>query len=208
MKSVTRRFTRCWILVSTFILFTGYIKTLMAENLNESHEQVYGTLTWDGASAPLGRFLLIRKNKAVCAVRFTKAQRGHDAKPATMFNSGEESFSAEYDWYFQGDGSGDFTQPGVLSGHERLARNPLKGIGRLAFQTGKIYVKCGTLDNLLWLYPTWVSFYGGGRRGDYGIELSPTKWEGIQEVNVHDPHLKWFRYDENRKPVEIPLDDL
>ena len=49
---------------------------------------------------------------------------------------------------------------------------------------------------------------GGGRRGDYGIELSPTKWEGIQEVNVHDPRLKWYRYDENRESVDIPLDNL
>jgi hypothetical protein len=190
------------------VLFTGHVKTLMAQNLNESHERVYATLTWDGAGAPLGRFLLIRKDKAVCAVRFTKVQRGHDAKPETTFNSGEESFSAEYDWYFQEDGSGDFTQPGVLSGHEQLARKPLKGIGRLAFQTGQIYVKCGTFDKLLWLYPTWVSFYGGSRRGDYGIELAPTKWTEIKEVNVHDPRLKWYRYDENRKPVDIPLDDL
>lgn len=208
MKLITCRSTRAWALIGAFALFAGHAKTPMAENLHESHQRSNATLTRTEASAPLGRFLLIRKDKRVCAVRFTKAQRGHDAKPGTTFNSGEESFSAEYDWYFQEDGSGDFTQPGLLSGHEQLARKPLKGIGRLAFQTGQIYVECGAFDKLFWRYPTWVSFYGKSRRGDYGIELAPTKWTEIKEVNVHDPRLKWYRYDENRKPVDISLDNL
>ena len=157
-----------------------------------------------------------QKNLSLCpilldhysAVRFTKAQRGHDAKPGTTFNSGEESFSAEYDWYFQGDGSGDFTQSGVLSGHEQLARKPLKGIGRFAFQTGQIYVKCGPFK-LRWMFPTRVAFYSTGvTPGDYGIELAPTKWAEIKEVDVLDPRLKWYRYDANRKSVEIPLNNF
>ena len=208
MKLVTRCLTPCWVLVSVFIIFISCEKTPMAQNFDASNKRDYAAITWDDAGAPLGRFLLIRKDKRVCAVRFTKAQRGHDAKPATTFNSGEESFSAEYDWYFQEDGSGDFTQPGVLSGHEQLAMKPLKGIGRLAFQTGQIYVECGAFDKLFWRYPTWVTFYGKSSRGDYGIELAPTKWTEIQEVNVHDPRLKWYRYDENRESVDIPLDNL
>lgn len=208
MKFVLLRFAQCWALVSVLVLFVSCVKTPMAENLSELYQRSNATLTRTEVSAPLGRFLLLRKDKMVCAVRFTKAQRGHDAKPATTFNSGEENFSAEYDWYSQGDGSGDFTLPGVLSGHESVARRPLKGIGRLAFQTGQIYVECGTFDKLFWRYPTWVSFYGKSRRGDYGIELAPTKWAEIKEMDVHDPCLKWYRYDENRESVDIPLDDL
>lgn len=208
MKLVTYCLTPCRVLVSVFIISISCEKTPMAQNLDASNERDSAAITWDDAGAPLGRFLLIRKDKRVCAVRFTKAQRGHDAKPGTTFNSGEESFSAEYDWYFQGDGSGDFTQSGVLSGHEQLARKPLKGIGRFAFQTGQIYVKCGPFK-LRWMFPTRVAFYSTGvTPGDYGIELAPTKWAEIKEVDVLDPRLKWYRYDANRKPVEIPLNNF
>lgn len=210
MKLITCRSTRAWALIGAFALFAGHAKMLMAEDLDASNKQPSALLTWDAVGAPLGRFLLVRKDKdkAVCAVRFTKAQHGHDEKPATTFNSGDESFSAEYDWYFQGDGSGDFSQPNVMSGHGRLARNPLKGIGRLAFQTGQGRVTCGTFGRLLWLPAGRIGFFEGSRRGDYGIELAPTKWVEIKEVNVLDPRLKWYRYDENRDPVYISLDNL
>ena len=210
MKLVTRCLTPCWVLVSVFIIFISCEKTPMAQNFDASNKQPSALLTWDAVGAPLGRFLLVRKDKdkAVCAVRFTKAQRGHDEKPATIFNSGDESFSAEYDWYFQGDGSGDFTQPNVMSGHGRLAQGALKGIGRMAFQTGQVRVTCGTFDRLFWLPAGRIGFFEGAHRGNYGIELAPTKWAEIKEVNVLDPRLKWYRYDENRDPVYIPLDNL
>jgi hypothetical protein len=44
--------------------------------------------------------------------------------------------------------------------------------------------------------------------GDYGIELAPTKWTDISQVNVFDPRLKWYRYDEKRKDTFIPIDQL
>jgi hypothetical protein len=195
-------------LMTAFVLFAGCTERLLPEYLFHPEHLTRAAVTWDGAGAPLGRFLLVRKDKAVCALRFTKARRGHDIKPTTVFHSGEENFFAEYDWYFQGDGSGNFARRGVLSGHRRLHRKPLIGIGRLAFQTGQVHVNCGTFRDLLWLYPTRVSFYGGSRRGDDGIEMAPTKWADIKEVDVHDPRLKWYRYEENRQSIYIPLEDL
>ena len=94
-------------------------------------------ITWLDAGAPLGKFLLIRKEKDICAVRFTDAHRGHDAKPQTIFNSGGESFYAECEWFYQGDGSDDFSRNNVKRGHEKLVEKPLRGIGRLAFRPAR-----------------------------------------------------------------------
>lgn len=164
------------------------------------------TITWDGVRGPTGRLLLIRKEHAMCAVRFTTAQRYHDQKPVTTFNSGEESTSAEYDWWFQDDGSGDFMRANVTAGHEKLHRGPLKGIGRLAFQTGSTYVKCGPFK-LTWFYPSAVDFWGSGLKGDYGIELAPTPWRALSEIDLGDPRLRWIRYDAQREFSETPLDE-
>jgi hypothetical protein len=173
----------------------------------ERNALTYGSVTPVNASAPIGRFLLIRRGKDVCAVRFTEFHRGHDAKPPTVWHSGEESLYAEYDWYYQGDGSGDFAKPHVKSGHSKLSQKSLVGIGRLSFQTGTIRVRCGPFK-LMWDYPNSVAFDEGTRLADSGIELAPTKWREIAEVNPHDPRLQWYRYDEKRPMTYIPVDQL
>lgn len=191
-----------------FLLLIGAALCATAASSEEPKRPLPDTviITWDGASAPVGRFLLIRKDKAVCAVRFTQAERFRDRKPPTTFNSGEESFSAEYDWWFQKDGSGDFLKSTATSGHEELHSGPLKGIGRLAFQTGSIYLKCSQFE-LLWRYPSWVRFWGAVKDGDYGIELAPTPWKELSEIKLDDPKLKWHRYDERRELLDLPFDE-
>jgi len=37
--------------------------------------------------------------------------------------------------------------------------------------------------------------------------LAPTPWENITEVNVSDKRIKWYRYDKNRKTIDIPVID-
>lgn len=166
-------------------------------------------ITYHNASAPLGRFLLIRNGKDACAVRFTGFHRGHDAKPPTIFNSGEESLYAEYDWFYQGDGSGDFSKPNLKSGHSKLAEKPLLGIGRFSMRfTGSTVVVCGPLK-LAWIYPIQVGFHlSNSKKDDVGNELAPTRWKEISEVDSDNPHLNWYRFDENRDFVVIPLDEL
>jgi hypothetical protein len=59
------------------------------------------------------------------------------------------------------------------------------------------------------MYPANVSVHTEGTKlGDHGIELAPTRWSAINEVNVSDPRLRWFRYDEKRKETYIPREDL
>jgi len=162
---------------------------------------------WGSVAAPIGRFLLIRKGSDMCAVSFEGMHRAGDAKLPTMFHSGDEHRYAEYDWYYQNDGSGDFTRKNTEHGHDTLASGPLIGIGRLAFQTGNIVMSCGPFK-LHWGYPDLVDIFPGIRPGDYGIEMAPTSWSNIADVKGNDPDLKWFRYDENRENMTIPISDL
>jgi hypothetical protein len=79
----------------------------------------------------------------------------------------------------------------------------------LIWQPGKPEVKCGSL-NLLWGNKGFVCFFERkDKPGEYGIKLAPTPWTSISEVNVLDPRVKWYRYDEKqKKEINIPIDKL
>ncbi len=175
-----------------------------AEQLAHTHV----TVSYGSVSVPVGRFLLIRNGNDVCAVRFARFQRGGDAKSPTVFHSGDETLYAEYDWFHQGDGTGDLTKQNVGSGHKELKRGPMVGIGRFAFQLGSTILSCGPFS-LSWRYPNGVGFNTTYRKeGDVGNELAPTKWQSIRQVNPNDPSLRWYRFDEKRSITMIPLDAL
>ena len=176
----------------------------MAEDFDDAKMRTHALATWNDIGAPVGRFLLVRKDSDLCGIRFTECHRGRDARPPTVFSSGEESLDAKYECVCQGQSGGGF---GPLTRGE-VNKRASWGIGRLAFGGGDINVRCGRFE-LVWMYPTRVSFQAeGARLGDYGIEMAPTRWSTIGEVNVRDARLRWFRYDESRKVTWIPADDL
>jgi hypothetical protein len=176
----------------------------IAEGIDENTLRTHALVTWYDVSAPAGKFLLIRRDASVCAIRFIDYQRGNDAKAPTLFSSGEESFYAKYECFCQGDGGGGFGDATI----GELSKRPLWGIGRLAFQRGETNVRCGRFK-LPWSYPTRVSFQPyGSKLGDHGIELAPTRWTDIKDVNVNDNRLQWFHYDEGRKVTLIRSEDL
>jgi len=160
-----------------------------------------------GINPEIGRFLLIRRGKSLCAIKITGVWRGNDATPPTMFNSGEESFRAEYDWYYTPDYPAQWNTAAVRSGHGEVRRGALKGIGRLAFQTVNGEIECGPMK-FSWFPPNSVPFFEGTKQGDQGYEMALTKWRTISEIKLDAPYLKWYRYDENREPKIIRTDDL
>ena len=151
-----------------------------------------------GIVMPLDRILLIRKSSDYCTVKFTEFWTWKT----------EEDYYARYESYYQGDKTGDFTKKNVQFRKEELSFPKPRGIGRLAFSFGNREIKCGPI-RLLWSGKGAVHFYKEGQdEGDYGIELAPTKWTDILQVNAFDPRLKWYRYDGKRKRVNIPIDKL
>jgi hypothetical protein len=152
-----------------------------------------------GIELPVERILLIRKNSFYCAIIFTRFWTEKD---------GKEKYAA-YKVYFQEDGTGDFSNKNVALSEGVASEMPLRGPFRpFIYQPGDSYVKCGPY-RLTWAFKTFVGFMPPDKElGDFGFELAPTKWTDISQVNVFDPRLKWLRYDENRKRVNITVDEL
>ncbi len=181
--------------------------------LEEREQQAHGAaeIYAMGVGPPLGRLLLMRRGTDLCAVRFTEFHRGQDGTPPSLFHSGDEEFYAKYHWYYPENEVGSFTGDEVDSGHRELDRQPLVGLmfGRLGFQLGTTKVNCGPFHTN-WYYPTMVSFDVIVEEGsiDSGIELAPTKWSTLSEINLKDPALIWYGYNEKQPNIFIPLEDL
>jgi len=147
---------------------------------------------------PLGRILLVRKDSEYCAVKLTKFWTGKT----------EQDRYAEYESYYQGDNTGDFSNKNMIFRKGKLSFPKPRGIGRFAFSFGNRDVRCGPIK-LAWYGENWVYFFSTNQKqGDYGIELAPTTWTDISRVNVFDPRVKWYRYDSKREDITIPIDKL
>jgi len=149
---------------------------------------------------PLGRIALIRRGSEYCAVKFTETWKGKT----------ESARFANYESYYQGDGTGDFSSKNVQFTKDTLVYR-ISVLGRLypvPFGRRNLDIKCGPVQ-LFWSDKGTVYFFGSKQKeGDYGIEIAPTRWTEISQVNVFDPRLKWYRYDGKRKDIYISIDQL
>src|SRR3972149_7669705 len=147
---------------------------------------------------PLGKILLIRKDSDYGTIKFIKMWTGKT----------KDDRYATYEAYYQDDKTGDFTNKNVKFSKDELhSPKPSFSLFGHPFAFGtKEEIKCGTI-RLWWSGRGTVYFFKRDQReGDYGIELAPTPWTDISQVNGFYPRLKWYRYDEQRKRVNIPVD--
>jgi hypothetical protein len=154
----------------------------------------------NGIVMPLQRILLVRKGTDYCAIKFIRFWSGKT----------EEDHYAEYESYSTSDKTGDFKfLSRYIETKKRTASfSRLYGYGRLAFSFGNKEVECGEV-RLFWSGHGAVYFFARGQlEGDYGIELAPTSWTDVSQVNLSDPRILWYRYDTNRKRTNIPIDDV
>lgn len=152
----------------------------------------------NGIGVPLGRILLVRNISEYYAVKFTKAWTGENT---------QDRYAA-YEVHYMGDGAGNYSNEisKFIKGEASFLRP--RGIFRIQFQLGNPIIRCGSLK-LLWAYKTTVHFYISGKNEyNKNIELAPTPWATISEIKVFDPRIKWYKYDEKRIDVNIPIDKL
>lgn len=154
----------------------------------------------NGVVMPLGRILLVRRGTEYCALKFIRFWTGKT----------ERDRYAEYESYCPREASDnpEFRAERVEKKRETASFSRLFGFGRLAFSLGNKEVKCGSL-RLFWSGKGAVYFFARDQsQGDHGIELAPTPWSDISQVNISDPNVRWYRYNETRKRVNIPVDKL
>lgn len=149
---------------------------------------------------PLERILLVRKDSEYCAVKFIKFWTGKTDKDKY----------AKYECYYQDDKKRDFSNKNIKFKEKELyfPKASFSLFGHPMFFGAKDEIQCGSFE-LWWSYKGAVYFFDRYQsQGDYGIELAPTKWTDISEVNVLDSRLKWYKYNEKRKDKNISVDRL
>jgi hypothetical protein len=168
-------------------------------------------------TSPLGRWTLLRKGQDLCAIRFTRFrhERAKDRIPSIT----TDSFFADYDWVYQGDGSGDLVKANAKAGHLEASVKP--NIWR--FMRGERFVSCRSYRTQWW-YPNRIFLIKAENLTELNpsrsthpndIEVALTGWKEIGHVNVHDPKLVWRRLDPERdsahideEPKIIPVTEL
>ena len=149
---------------------------------------------------PRDRILLVRRQSDYCAIKFTKFWTGKT----------EEDLFAAVESYYPNKKNGYFSGKNVEVRKEELS-SPKAGWSLFGhpFAIGlKEKIQCGPFT-LWWIGRGAVYFFERSQtQGDHGMEFAPTKWTDISEVNVFDPSLKWYRYDESRQRINIPIDKL
>lgn len=188
--------------VFAIIFTTSFLNPAFGGSTN--YRNVY---VWSGSvSTPEGYFMLIRKENNACAVRFNKFDSsGSVSVPNT--NVYILNIDVPYDYFYQADGTGDFKKKNVDSKHLKLSIKGASGSGAMVAADGNL-IKCGPLD-LHWEGESQgVTMYQGSEPHDEGIELAPTRWRDINEININDPTIYWYGYDATRKLLKIPVEEL
>jgi len=135
----------------------------------------------NAVNIPVGRILLAKRNTGYCAMRFVSSRW-----------SEEESY-ATYKSYYIPDSATGFTDSRLKPREDEVyQKQPLRIIGRFAAARSQDTIFCERIK-LKWSGAPkesgWV--YLDEERA---LEIAPTKWGDIKDVNVLDKNLKWFRY--------------
>lgn len=160
--------------------------TINAQRPNDVH------VAANGIAVPIGRLLLIRRREAkgIGIIRFNNITKAI----CNRFNS------ANYDSYYSSENDNGYIHNSRKATFNFIAKH---------MWWGNQEVSCGPI-RLRWLGGSLVYFYDKDRsaEGDYGIELAPTPWTELSQVNLSDSNIKWYKYQGDRPRVNIPIDNL
>jgi hypothetical protein len=149
----------------------------------------------NAVNIPVGTILLARQKNQYCAVQFTSASWS------------KEETHASYKSWFIGDPTRSSKDRKVKPREDQVyQKEPLSIVGRVAAARSQDKVFCKKLT-LKWSgaqqQTAWIYFDEGKT-----LELAPTTWQDIGEVNVQAATLRWFKYgdvSQARGYVSVPI---
>ena len=147
--------------------------------------------------SPLNSVVLVKSDEVMCAIKFISFNKGSDKKEPTTFNSGDESFFAEYEIVE--------LKSGFISAKSQksVSRLATIGIGRLSFQKGNTKVRCGETI-LQWAYPTSLIM----SKDDKGVEFAFSRFIDLEQSLKENESATWYGYDEFRDWFLVPFTSL
>jgi hypothetical protein len=158
----------------------------------------------DVITMPQGRILLISRNGFVGAINFIENEERSDGWYSKY----------EYYQYEKSVGFGKFKEGYIsfkkmvwnwwnklLYHYLQFHPNPYDGVDRLVFDKFELIATPGKTHSS-------VYFWSKANVVDEKARLAPTPWKEIQEVDLNDKRIEWFKYDETRKGRIIQIDRL
>jgi hypothetical protein len=183
--------------ITVVLVMSGVIVMASGDKVETNQLSGEVVLAANCIKMPLGKILLARKDSSYCGVKLTK-----------VWVEAEDDRYAEYESYFEGVENGEFVAERLKPRRGRLSFPKPRGLGRLAFSFGNRDIPCGTFK-LAWYGDRWIYFSGTGQeQGDHGVELAPTGWTDTSQIDILDPRVKWYRYDEKRTDTVINLGEV
>jgi hypothetical protein len=189
-------------IILLLMLFSPLLSSGMEESVKDNRIVAPGPndvyIGPNSIMVPLNYILLVKRKNEFGAIKFTEFWHGKD----------DRDRYARYTSYYSNNESDPFSGRNVEIYSGELSFPYPKGVGRLSFSLGNKEVKVGPMK-LLWTGKGYVHFYCEGQeQRDHGIQLSPTKWKGISEVNVFDSRLQWYKYDGERQRIVSDIDRI
>ncbi len=153
---------------------------------------------------PVGRVLLISRDDFIGAVKFFPNEERPDGTYSKyecfeyerlqfrMLREGEVSFRKSSSGFWA-------KMKGFLSFHE----NPFKMAGPpLKFNNFSLFAVAGGGEH------STVYFWSAPNVPDLKVRMAPTPWREIEEIDLSDPRIKWFGYDDKESWNVIAIDKL
>jgi len=144
---------------------------------------------------PVGRILLISRENYMGALKFLY----NEEKPDGIYSKYEYF---EYQNEFRKVREGEFSfKPSKGKGiffHE----SPYKLGSRLKLRNFSLFAVAGSRDH------STVYFWSKPNKVDQSVRMAPTPWKEIEEVNLSDPRVRWFTYDEKRERKIILIEKI
>lgn len=153
-----------------------------------------------GIELPIGAILLVRRNNQLGAIHLTRISA----------DSTEWLGDSAYESWFQSDSSQFLSETSRQTGNLHLRPSKGPGRGMYIYKPGPYRARIGK----------WLFGFDGpnkmvmtdhssvkGDYGDRGFQFAPTSACSLSELNIHDPRLRWFRYDHGASVI-LPLAEL
>jgi hypothetical protein len=148
---------------------------------------------------PVGRVLLISRENFVAAVKFLRNEERSDGiySKYEYFDYEKGRFKkvreSEISLKKSSNNKGGIFFHGSLN---EVAGPPLK------LRDFSLFAHAGELDHAI------IYFANAQYRPDLKVRMAPTPWKDISEVNLSDPRIRWFAYDDKETWKIIPIDKI
>jgi len=185
-----------FLVIALFSLTEGI---MAGEKLEENGVGIEGHFI----AMPVGRLLLIGRNDFIGVIKFIENKKR------------TEGMYSKYSYYEYEGGSIKKMREGVISlkepsrgfwaklmGFLSFHDDPFRYADKIEFNKFELFAHAG--DE----YHSSIYFWNRPNEIDPKVRMAPTPWTQIEEVELSDPRIKWFGYDEKRKWKVIPIDKI